>query len=184
MKQTRWTVALLMTTIATLWLGCGDTDEVDSVDGAELAISDVLTGRWQRGYMTEDVTLYQSAYWEDGFQYHADMGTPTDPSDDVIFDDLSVELDSAMAVFARYQDIEIEVTEPEIELMDESTAVVRQHYRIQGFVSDGTSLEGGYTGWYAEGDSEFTFEQREAADGSTEWRIASWLDEATPPAQL
>ena len=103
------------------------------------------------------------------------MGTPDDATDDVKFDDIREERDSAIRVFSLYQDIEIELEEPpEVELNAErNRAEVRVHYRIQGFVADGVSLEGGYTGWYAEGDNLFIFELRNG-----EWRILEWIDEA------
>ena len=174
------TLTLLMLLLA---LSCGEEADVE-VSEAEIAISQVITERWQRGYMTEDLPLYESAYWADGFLYHTDMGTPADPSDDVIFDDIRNELESAKVVFARYQEIEIEVSEPEITLIDDATATVRQHYRIEGFVADGTTLENGKTGWYAEGDSEFTFEERKTPDGNMEWRISKWLDKAVSPGEI
>ncbi len=174
--------SILMLVIA---LGCGDVDPITpEASEDEIAISNVITQRWMRGYMTEDVELYESAFWKDGFLYYSDMGTPTDPSDFVQFDDIRDELDSARRVFDRYQDIEIEVSEPEITMLSEVKAVVRNHYKIQGFVADGTSLEGGYTGWYAEGDNEFTFEKRKSPDGKLEWRITEWLDEAVHPDDI
>ena len=166
-------------------IGCGDVDQIEKPQSEdEIAISNVIKQRWQRGYMTEDLELYQSAYWAEGFLYRSDMGTPTDPSDDVIFDDIRDELESAKRVFSAYQDIEIEISDPDITLVGDNKAIVRNHYKIQGFVADGTSLEGGYTGWYAEGDNEFTFEKREAPDGTVEWRITQWIDEAVNPADI
>ena len=54
---------------------------------------------------------------------------------------------------------------------DEKTRFeVRNHYRIQLFVTEGT-LEGGFTGAFAEGDSVFIFELRNG-----EWRIVEWQD--------
>jgi len=161
------TYSLLMLLLA---LGCGEVDEESE---AEIAISEVITERWQKGYMTKDLPLYESAYWADGFLYHADMGTPADTTDDLIFDDLRRELESAQAVFEKYQDIKIEVSQPEITLLDDVTAMVRQHYEIEGFVTDGAMVEGGFVTWHAEGDSEFTFELR-----GTEWRIREWRDQA------
>ena len=35
------------------------------------------------------------------------------------------------------------------------------------------SLEGGFIGWFAEGDNRLTFEFRQG-----EWRITKWLDDA------
>jgi hypothetical protein len=167
------TFSLLMLLLA---LGCGEADEEIE---AEIAINEVITDRWQKGYMTKDLSLYESAYWAESFLYHADMGTPADTTDDLIFDDLRRELESAQAVFEKYQDIKIEVSQPEIAMLDDVTAMVRQHYEIEGFVTDGTLVEGGFVSWHAEGDSEFTFERR-----GTEWRIREWLDKAVPVSQL
>ena len=131
--------------------------------------------------------MYMSAFWEDGFLYVSDMGTMADKTDDVIFDDIRIERDSAKHVFDSYQDIEIELSEPpEIQLnTDRTRAEVRNHYRIQGFVADGNSLEGGYTGWFAEGNNIFTFELRKS-EGSDkqEWRITEWKDEAYSEEQI
>ena len=161
-----------------LWgvlLSCGDVDEPYNPQPEELsAINQVLT-KWREGYQNEDVEMYTSAFWEKGYRYVSDNGTDKDKTDDVEFDDIRQETDSAIRVFARFQDLEIEVSEPpEIQLnADRTKAEVRNHYRIQGFVSSGESLEGGYTGWFAEGDNVFTFELRNG-----EWRITEWKDEA------
>ena len=40
------------------------------------------------------------------------MGTPDDATDDVKFDDIREERESAIRVFSLYQDIEIELDEP------------------------------------------------------------------------
>ena len=168
--------SLLLTVVVTLsFLSCGDVEKLGAPRSQEsLAIEAVLKA-WRTGYETEDVDAYINVFWADGFRYVSDMGTPDDTTDDVIFDDIREERDSAIRVFNLYQDIEIELEEPpEIELNAErNRAEVRAHYRIQGFVADGESLEGGYTGWYAEGDNLFTFELRNG-----EWRITEWIDEA------
>ena len=81
-----------------------------------------------------------------------------------------------LRVFERFQDIEIELSvPPEITMMnkDGTQAEVRNHYRIQLFISDGHSLEGGFSGVYAEGDNLFIFEKR-----NNEWRITEWRDES------
>ncbi len=156
------------------FVGCGDVDkyQVSPIDYS--AINSVLK-RWREGYETEDVETYMSAYWSQGFRYVSDMGTDGDKTDDVVFDDIRIERDSATYVFSRYQDIEIELSiPPEIKLYNDGThAEVRNHYRIQGFVADGEALEGGYTGWFAEGDNLFIFEKRDEI-----WRIVEWHDEA------
>ena len=127
------------------------------------------------------------AYWPDGFLYSSDNGTDSDTSDDIIFDNIQLERDSAIRVFSKFQDIEIEISEPpQIEILntERTKAEVRNHYKIQFVIADGTSLEGGYTGYYAEGDSVFTFELKNTSNGEKEWRITVWKDEAFSPEEI
>ena len=166
---------------------CGDVGSVTKVQSKELVLINQVLKNWREGYQSEDLDMYMSAFWEDGFLYVSDMGTIDDKTDDVIFDDIRAERDSAKHVFDRFQDIEIELSEPpEIQLnTDRTRAEVRNHYRIQGFVADGDSLEGGYTGWFAEGNNIFTFELRtDEGSGKQEWRITEWKDEAYSEAQI
>lgn len=161
--------------LAACFIGCGDVEKVNQVLPEDsVAINGVLK-RWREGYETEDVEMYMSAYWPEGFRYVSDMGTDGDKTDDLIFDDIRDERDAAIRVFSKFQDIEIEISKPpEIKVTEEGNeAEVRNHYRIQGFVADGESLEGGHTGWFAEGDNLFIFQKRDE-----EWRIAEWHDEA------
>ena len=172
--------ALCLLVISILIVGCGDVDPVDvPLTGEELTIVAVLK-KWRTGYENEDVDTYIGTFWTDGFLYNSDLGTD-DKTDDVEFTDIREERESAIRVFSRYQDLEIELSEPP-EFMfneDKTRAEVRNHYRILGFVADGESLEGGYTGWYAEGDSNFVFELRtNPATKKKEWRITEWWDEA------
>ena len=155
--------------------GCGDVEKVNQVPPEELLAINAVLKQWREGYELEDVETYIKAFWEEGFLYVSDLGTDGDKTDDLLFDDIRDERASAIRVFSQFQDIEIELSvPPEIELNQESDrAEVRNHYRIQGFVADGESLEGGYTGWFAEGDNLFIFEKRNG-----EWRISEWHDEA------
>ena len=155
--------------------GCGDVEKVNQVPPEELLAINAVLKQWREGYELEDVETYINAFWEEGFLYVSDLGTDGDKTDDLLFDDIRDERASAIRVFSQFQDIEIELSvPPEIELNNEGNrAEVRNHYRIQGFVADGESLEGGYTGWFAEGDNLFIFEKREG-----EWRISEWHDEA------
>ena len=170
-----------------LLTSCGDVSSVTKVQSKELVLINQVLKNWREGYQSEDLDRYMSAFWEDGFLYVSDMGTDADKTDDVIFDDIRDERDAARRVFARFQDIEIELSEPpEIQLnADRTRAEVRNHYRIQGFVADGDSLEGGYTGWFAEGNNVFTFELRTNEDSDKqEWRITEWRDEAFSEEQI
>ena len=167
--------------VFSLLTSCGDVSRPSEPQQKELIFINQALKSWREGYQSEDLDMYMSAFWEDGFLYVSDMGTKDDKTDDVIFDDIRDERDSARRVFASYQDIEIELSEPpEIQLnTDRTRAEVRNHYRIQGFVADGSSLEGGYTGWFAEGNNIFTFELRTKEDSDEqEWRITEWKDEA------
>lgn len=157
------------------FMGCGDAEKVGQVPPEELLQINKVLDWWREGYETEDVNTYINTFWEEGFLYVSDMGTDGDKTDDLEFDDIRQERDAATRVFEQYQDIEIELSAPpEISMnQDGNRAEVRNHYRIQGFVADGQSLEGGYTGWFAEGDNLFIFEKR-----NDEWRITEWHDEA------
>ena len=57
-----------------------------NVDPIQDAIDGVLD-RMREGYEKEDLDLYLSAFWVDGFRYISDMATPEDRFDDVIFND-------------------------------------------------------------------------------------------------
>jgi ketosteroid isomerase-like protein len=173
--------------VFSLLTSCGDVSSIAKPQQKELVLINQVLKSWREGYQGEDLDMYMSAFWEDGFLYVSDMGTKDDKTDDVIFDDIRDERDSARRVFAGYQDIEIELSEPpDIQLnTDRTRAEVRNHYRIQGFVADGSSLEGGYTGWFAEGNNIFTFELR-TMEGSDkqEWRITEWKDEAFSEGEI
>ena len=147
------------------------------VEGVDVALQDAIDGvleRLREGYENEDLDLYLSAFWIEGFQYTSDMGTFADPFDDVMFEELKDEGKSADRVFAKYRDIELELSFP-AHIVNAAPKKVEgwSHYRIQGFVNEGHVLEGGFLGWFAEGDNKFTFEFRQG-----EWRITKWIDEA------
>ncbi len=160
---------------------CGDVQNFNTPkQGETIAINRVLKN-WREGYQNEDIEMYMSAFWEEGFLYTSDMGTDNDQTDDLVFDDIRDERDAAIRVFNRFQDIDIELSEPpDVQFLgDRTRAEVRNHYRIEGFVADGESLDGGFTGWFAEGDNVFTLELRtNSKTGKKEWRITEWLDEA------
>ena len=152
-------------------------DPVEEVEGVDLAFHDAINGvleRLREGYQNEDLGLYLSAFWIEGFQYTSDMGTPANLADDVMFEELKDEGQSAERVFARFQAIELELSHPVhiINAVPNRVEAVN-HYRIQGVVNEGHTLEGGFVGWFAEGDNRFTFELRQG-----EWRITKWLDNA------
>jgi len=164
--------------LAAIWLlGCGDVEPVGKPLTPEtVEIGNILKDKWKQGYETEDLELYMSSFWEEGYFYWSDMATD-DVGDDVSFDEWEEERDSAIRVFQNYRNIEIEISDPpEVEILDDTKtkAEVRNHYKIQLFVPEGTSLPGGYEALFAEGDNIFTFEFKENGNGGEEWRITEW----------
>ena len=172
----------LLLVLFMFFLSCGDVEQIGQPDPAEFAAINRVLKQWRESYESEDVDTYMNVYWKEGFLYESDMGTEVDKSDDVIFDNWDRERESAISVFVRFQDIEIEISEPpEIDFLDDAQtkAEVKNHYRIQGFLASGESFEGGYTGWFAEGNNRFIFELRTNEEtGKEEWRITEWHDEA------
>ena len=162
-----------------LLAGCGDVEPITKPPPPEVAeISAVLKERWKEGYETEDLELFLSSFWEEGYYYWSDMATDSDVGDDLSFDDLQEERDSAIMVFKEYRNIEIEMSEPpEVKILNEekTRAEVRNHYKIQLYVPENTSLPGGYEAYYAEGDNVFIFEFKDSGNGEQEWRITQWL---------
>lgn len=167
----------LLLIITAMLVGCGDVDPVAKPLPPETAeISAVLKDRWKQGYETEDLELYMSSFWVEGYFYWSDMATD-DIGDDVSFDEWKDERDSAIRVFQRYRNIEIEISDPpEVTVLDEAKtrAEVQNHYKIQLFVPEGTSLPGGYEALFAEGDNIFIFEFKDEGGGQKEWRITEW----------
>lgn len=146
-------------------------------DPTTVEMNAVLTDRLKLGYETEDLELYMSSFWENGYFYWSDMATDNNVGDDVVFEDWEMERDSAIRVFADYRNIELEMSEPpEVNILNEggTKAEVRNHYQIQLYVPEGTSLPGGYEAFYAEGDNIFIFDFGENESGQREWRITEW----------
>jgi len=150
-------------------IGCGDVEPRTKPPSPEVAeIMSVLRDRWKKGYETEDLELYMSSFWKENYFYWSDMATDDDVGDDVIFDEWDEERDSAIKVFKNYRNIEIEISEPpEVKFMneDKTKAEVQNHYKIQLYVPEGTSMPGGYEALYAEGDNIFTFDYKDNGNG-------------------
>jgi len=176
-----WATIFFLIIPGIVLIGCGDVEPIVKPPPPEVAeISNVLKNKWKQGYETEDLELYMSSFWQEGYFYWSDMATDNITEDDVIFDDWKKERDSAIKVFKNYRNIEIEISEPpEVKILDEAKtkAEVRDHYKIQFYVPEGTSLPGGYEAYYAEGDNIFIFELRDNGSGKQEWRITEWRQE-------
>jgi len=154
-----------------------EENDQDIQDPTVVKINAVLTDRLKRGYETEDLELYMSSFWTEGYFYWSDMATDNNVGDDVVFEDWEQERDSAIRVFEDFRNIELEMSEPpEVNILNEdgTKAEVRNHYQIQLYVPEGTSLPGGYEAFYAEGDNIFIFDFGENESGQREWRITEW----------
>jgi hypothetical protein len=171
-------LVVIFSFIPVLLIGCGDVEPVTEPPPPEVAeISNILKNRWKLGYETESLDLYMSSFWKEGFFYWSDMATQDNIGDDISFDNWDQERNSAIKVFKNYRNIEIEISEPpEVKILDDAKtkAEVRNHYKIQLYVPEGTSLPGGYEAYYAEGDQTFIFERRDNGSGKMEWRITEW----------
>lgn len=161
-----------------LLMGCGDVEPITKPPDPEVAeINTVLKDRFKRGLETEDLELYMSSFWKEGYFYWSDMATDDNVGDDVVFEDWEQERESAIHIFEEYRNIELEMSEPpDVNILNEerTSAEVRNHYKVQFYVPEGTSLPGGYEAYYAEGDNIFKFDFRDNGNGEQEWRITEW----------
>jgi len=158
--------------------GCGDVEPITKPPDPEVAeINSVLKDRFKRGLETEDLDLYMSSFWKEGYFYWSDMATDDNVGDDVVFEDWEQERESAINIFEEYRNIELEMSEPpDVNILNEerTAAEVRNHYKVQFYVPEGTSLPGGYEAYYAEGDNIFRFDFKDSGAGKQEWRITEW----------
>jgi len=153
-----------------------EENDQDIQDQTVAEINAVLTDKLKRGYETEDLELYMSSFWDEGYFYWSDMATD-DVGDDVVFEHWEQERDSAIAVFRDYRNIQLGISEPpEVNILNEggTKAAVRNHYRIRLHIPEGTSLPGGYQSCCAEGDNIFLFDLKDNGNGQQEWRITEW----------
>ena len=153
--------------------------ESDAIEGTseraiQRAIHQLFRG-WVTAYETEHIDTYISVFDANNFNYVSDMGTPDDTTDDVTFDNIREERDSAMRVFSLFRNIQIELSWPlEVELSASQTrAEVKTHYEMIGFAEEGVTLETGHDGWYAKGDWLFILQK---VPGECDWKITKWLD--------
>lgn len=169
----RAAAALLLSVLCAL--GCETKRTVVQLSPDSLAvfaINDVLQERWLKGIMTEDIDLYMSSYWADGFVYVSDRGTPH-PDDDIIFDDIAQEREAMIRIFDRYRlEMDIEFPSSALSLNDENTRYeARSRYKF--FVEAQGS---GYKG-RGSGENQFIFEERLNPETSQlEWRIVEYYD--------
>ncbi len=161
--------------ISTLFIGCGDDGELDGDEKSN--IEKVLYENWKQGYEQEDMDKYLSAFWDENFRHESDNGTE-DTSDDVILKSIEQEREVSQQIFARFKDIQIEISGIDIVFAPSiaNEAKVDSTYKIQ-FVMENNENSCGYIGYYAEGKNTFTFKKGK----SIGWRITVWEDKADSP---
>ena len=175
-RPVRWAALCAPATVCVL--GCGeDSVQTAAMDPEDLdAVEGVMSDRWRGGYMTEDLELYMSAFWAEGFLYINDLGTPSDASDDLIIDNIAHERDAADRVFRRFRGIEIDLFEPwKITALNEeqTRCQAANHYRIR-LTEESSSFT-----ITARGYHRFILERRPVSGNSRgEWRIVEWYDAA------
>ena len=136
------------------------------------AIRDVVHGRWKKGLEERRIDLYSSAFWPDNFLHTSDNGTPGDTSDDLRITDIKEEEKYVKQIFDKFDDVVVEYSDFEPDFSPDGTAQVDTQYKINLILQE--PIEGGYYGYYAEGNNIFTFERR-----GNEWRIKKWEDKAS-----
>jgi len=140
-------------------------------------IESVIGEQWKKGYESHDVERYMSSIWEDDFFYTSDIGTPNDPSDDVIFRGGQQERESAIRVFNTYTNIEFNLfPRSDIEFLSDTIAMVEYDYEAK--FSQLLSPEGKSETLYPSGNVTIILERRENLEGIGEWRILEWYDYA------
>jgi hypothetical protein len=74
----------------------------------------------EQGYEKRDVERYISVFSDEEYEYVADMTTPDDPSDDIRLVGAESERRAAIRVFGTYENIDLEMTDPEIKVDGDS----------------------------------------------------------------
>ncbi len=122
-----------------------------------------------------------SSIWEDDFFYTSDIGTPNDPSDDIIFRGGQQERESAIKVFSAWsKNIELNYSlSSDIEFLSDTIAMVECDY--EAIFSRPSSPEVKLVTTVCPGTMILILEYRENFDGIGEWRILEWYDYAAKP---
>ena len=132
----------------------------------------------EKGIEKRDVELYLEAFWADGYSYRSDMSTD-DPADDVMFDHIKGESDSAERLFDAFQRFEVEFKTEQLVEVDGAEIEVRNQYELVASIPPGMALPGGHLKVFAKGSNFFTFKER---DGK--WRISRWEQEEMSPDEV
>jgi len=105
-------------------------NEASDYEEEKNIIKSVILEKWRTGYETYNVDLYMSSIWEDDFFYISDVGTPDDPSDDIILRGGQKERESANRVFKIYtKKIELNLSPlSDVEFLSDTIATAKYSY--------------------------------------------------------
>ena len=129
----------------------------------------------EQGYEKRDVEKYISVFSDQEYEYVADMTTPDDPSDDIRLVGAESERRAAIRVFGTYENIDLEMTDPEIKV-DGDSAEAKSEIEILFVTFKRPDVPGSY---YAA--SSNTFSLRKAKG---EWKIVHWKQNDIPAEKL
>jgi HEAT repeat protein len=130
---------------------------------------------FEQGYEERDVDKYISVFSDEEYEYVADMTTPDDPSDDIRLVGVESERRAAIRVFGVYENIDLEMTDPEIKVHGDS-AEARSEIEILFVTFKKSNVPGSY---YAA--SSNTFSLRKAKG---KWKIVHWKQNDIPAEEL
>jgi len=164
----------IVLTIIALLVSCGEDEDTEKDD--EEKINQIIMGL-KRGYEEKKVDTYTYAFCDNDFLHTSDNGTPDDTFDDLVITSKSQEEQYAKTVFEEFDEIKLEISEPEIKFNSSERAEVTNKYYIQFRSPNDENDE--YTYYYAEGENIFTFEL-----GDKGWRIRKWEDKACSPDEI
>lgn len=150
------------------------TDEVSSnYDEIEEAIKDVLYDFFKKGYEDKNTNKYMSAFGPE-FEH-------------VLLDDTSQKMVKSLTkeeeiiatdqIFAKYEEIIMELSPLVFDFSKPEEPTATTNYKIQFILADYTSDPCVSKGYYAKGESIFTFKEY----GKNEWRIIRWKDKSGSP---
>ena len=138
------------------------------------AINTVLT-TFERGYEGRDVEQYMSVFSSKEYEYVSDMTTPDDPSDDIRLTGIKSERRAAVRVFNNYENIDLEITDPEITI-NGSTAQVKNEIKIVFVVFKKPNVPESY---YAASSNLFFLKKFNG-----DWKIIRWQQHEVSAEEL
>ncbi|MFC1719459.1 HEAT repeat domain-containing protein, partial [Candidatus Poribacteria bacterium] len=153
-------VALMAQWIFAASLPCIGETEDDLVAIQELLLT------LEKGFEEKNVEKYVSVFSHEEYEYYSDMATPDDPADDPHIFGVERERSSAARAFKAVEQIDLEMTDPDIAIIDDVSAEARSEYRIAFIVSEKPNIPKVLC---AGGEQLFSLRR---SDGK--WKIVRW----------